>query len=120
MSPIRGLLTKAAKGTRRVGVSVNPWLLPAAAIIVVALADIAFGKVGVYLALAAIALVMAGFAAGLLSSGSARRDVKSAATPRPAQHGRAEAVTNGTRTDLSFAQLTRAKLTGADLSGADL
>jgi hypothetical protein len=161
VSPIRGLLAKAAKGARHVVrrlANNNPWLLPGGAIIVVALADIGFGKAGAFLALGAIALALVGFGAGLLSSGSPREAVDhAAASPRPAgkahgavddggadgagstvadtsagsgtnasehtlpaAHGDPDDVTAGTRTDLSFARLTRAKLTGADLRGADL
>jgi hypothetical protein len=147
VAPIRGLLTKAGKGARYVvlGCSKNPWLLPAGAIMVVAIADIGFGKAGAFLALGAIALALAGFGAGILSSGAARPPVTpTAGSLRPAGNAQAGAsadgvdstdadttagtntnaidgtggpvgggadATAGTRTDLSFAQLTMATLT---------
>jgi hypothetical protein len=90
VSPIRGLLAKAAKGARHVVRRLsnnNPWLLPAGAIIVVALADIGFGKTGAFLALGAIALALVGFGAGLVSSGSAREAVEpTAASPSPVEN----------------------------------
>jgi Pentapeptide repeats (8 copies) len=156
VSPIRGLLTKAAKGTRHPVFirPINPWLLPAGAIIIVALADIGFGKVGAFLALAALAVALVGFSVGLVSSASGRHHVEpTAGSPLPtgnahgattgvgaaditnavadagsnthvneaaAVYGGGDDATAGTRTDLSFARMTRARLLGADLRGADL
>jgi Pentapeptide repeats (8 copies) len=109
----------------------SPWLLPAAAIVLIASANVVFGKIGAWIALAAIGFTCLGFGVGLFASTpepAVVPDVQSdQAGPGIRDQGESDindSVTGGSPTTAAPPRLptnlAQAVLIGADLRGADL